>query len=42
MEVDGLPAFLCRFESLEDGARLDVLVRKEAFRLIAVHGTPKA
>jgi RNA polymerase sigma factor (sigma-70 family) len=42
IEVDGLPAYVSRFESLDDGARLDVIVRREGFRLIAVHGVPGA
>lgn len=40
LEIDGLPAFVTRFESRDDAARLDVLIRQSDFRTIAVHGVP--
>ncbi len=38
--IEGRPAFVARFESPSDRANLDVLIARDSFRLIAVHGHP--
>lgn len=38
VEVDGRPALVTSFESVDSHARLEVLHDRETFRLLAIHG----
>lgn len=40
LEIGGLPAFVSRFESRDEAAYLDVVIRHRDFRVIAVHAAP--
>jgi hypothetical protein len=42
LEIGGLPALAARFESRGEGAALDVLIRRQDFRVIAIHGAPSS
>jgi RNA polymerase sigma factor (sigma-70 family) len=42
IEIDGLPALVTRFESRDDAAGIDVLIRRHDFRVIAIRGAPES
>lgn len=41
IEADGLAALVVRFDSLTSVAHLDVVVARDTFQLLQVHGAPR-